>query len=675
MTVGDLVRGRSEHSDRPDTVSKRRCGDIFSIRMRCSRVADGVVFAALAIGLIIRPSITEARPPRGDADGRSASGRPSRDLRRLRYVSAQAYHHALRGELALKRQDWSTANDEFQLAIVYDPTSLYLHTQLVRLQWQQGHVAQARRYLGRARQLTAGRVGSSSADVAEGRATLLRLQAEIARVEGRLSEAERCLRQAWRLQPDDLAAPLALADVLVQSDRLAAALRLFRALSARHPTGARPLVAAARHLKSRGRWSEAADQWAEAARRADLSASDVAELADTYERLGQPASAHRVWLRFLTRQSSTRSALDRDLQAARLAAARLAFAQGQWDVGEELLDSALARDAGARVDRVYFSEGLYERALAAILRRESGDEPDPERTLLSARSLARLGRHREALTRLTRLPAGDRLDWAARWLVIAVHARQGRRSEALNLLRSELGRSSLDARFVLAFVKLSIAEGRARAAFDASRTARRADPENTGLWSAELLALEALGDRFELGAFFAIAELALAPAEVARLRAERAVRTVRTDSDSTLEAVERWLALRPRNLQALLMRAELARNDPQERFGLSFAKRALSEAPQNPKAIAAIGWVDHCEGRQSRALEHLRRAARLDPWDARVAKRWAEVALAAGHPMEAKDAYRRAERARMADLRSMTVASSLEVQRVRRKPGEPRSEQ
>ncbi|MEL7371263.1 MAG: hypothetical protein AAFN74_20240, partial [Myxococcota bacterium] len=176
ITLDGLVRGAGEHSDSPKTVSKLRAGDTFGNRMVSARIEVQVssmharrarrrylvLLAATAFGLLIFFR---------SADGRAGQAEQP-------YVSAQAYFHALRAELALDRSDWDTAHDELQLALVYDPSSVHLHDKLIRLALAQGHLTRARKYARRAGQM------------ASERWEILKLQGIVARADARLDDAE-----------------------------------------------------------------------------------------------------------------------------------------------------------------------------------------------------------------------------------------------------------------------------------------------------------------------------------------------------------------------------------------------------------------------------------------------------------------------------------------------------
>jgi Tfp pilus assembly protein PilF len=60
-----------------------------------------------------------------------------------RYVSARAYRHYLDALLAKGADDYATAAAELREALLYDPESPHLHTQLAEVLLKQGRVADA----------------------------------------------------------------------------------------------------------------------------------------------------------------------------------------------------------------------------------------------------------------------------------------------------------------------------------------------------------------------------------------------------------------------------------------------------------------------------------------------------------------------------------------------------
>ena len=133
----------------------------------------------IVLGLFIG---TEARAIPPEASARDPRGRSRR------YISAHAYYHAMRADLARSAGDLETARHSLRLALVYDPASVDLHLELARvlIDLDEG---QPERLVQRAIQLDPKRAEGWSA------------KGDLLVRRGQKRAAERAYQRAFRLEP------------------------------------------------------------------------------------------------------------------------------------------------------------------------------------------------------------------------------------------------------------------------------------------------------------------------------------------------------------------------------------------------------------------------------------------------------------------------------------------
>ncbi len=142
--------------------------------------------------------------------------------RSRRYISAHAYYHAIRADLARSAGDLETARHSLRLALVYDPASFDLHLELARILIDIGE-GEPERLVQRAIQLDPSR--------AEGWST----KGDLLVRRGQRRAAERAYRRAFRLQPGSTEgqhAASALASLYQRDGRPELARRVLKKLSA-----------------------------------------------------------------------------------------------------------------------------------------------------------------------------------------------------------------------------------------------------------------------------------------------------------------------------------------------------------------------------------------------------------------------------------------------------------
>lgn len=135
----------------------------------------------IALGLCLAGEAF-AIPP--DASDGRARGRASE----RRYISAHAYYHAMRADLARSSGDLEVARQSLRLALVYDPASVDLHLQLARVLVDLGE-GEPERLVQRAIQLAPSRAAGWAA------------KGDLLVRRGRRRGAERAYLRAVRIEP------------------------------------------------------------------------------------------------------------------------------------------------------------------------------------------------------------------------------------------------------------------------------------------------------------------------------------------------------------------------------------------------------------------------------------------------------------------------------------------
>lgn len=549
-----------------------------------------------------------------------ASAAPVHEPQR-RYVSSQAYYHALRAELALAQEDRGTAADELQLALVYDPESVLLTERLARLALTAGRLRKARRLVEHAR-------GLAPRDV------MLRvLEAEVALKAKDFARAERILRRAvlrTRSRPEPA---LALARLLEQRGRVREAIRVLSRAAARIPDAPEPLDALASVEVRRGRPRLALDALERAAVRDPGRLPRQVRLDRLYAGLGWYRKAADDWWRYFEAGAFEVEALAR--------ATRAAFRAGQTARGDALVarwrGAAPGNETELAFADILAEEGYFAEAAAAWEELRKVAALSDARTVAHARALVAVGRNRAALRALRGIGRGSPVfSSAQRWLA-TVLVRGGARARAEQVLDRALENDPGDRALGLRLGMLrpapdlsDLPDGLGRIAEYAMRLARGSGLEVADGWLTALTQ-----DRPGLGP------------EIARLRAELwtqhaaevPVQVLRAALDTQPEAAG-WRAALALALTASGRKLREARR---------YAEAALSAAPDDPRAVRAMGVLLLRQGARRHAEECLGRAVRLSPGTAGAWESWGDALWAGGRTGPAKVAYRNGRVALEAD--------------------------
>lgn len=531
----------------------------------------------------------------GPADGRSPGRGDSRARGSGRYISAQAYHHAMRAELALSAGQPERAIEELKLARVYDQESLYLTLRLGSALLEARRLDRAERLVGEAKKL------------APGAPEALRFEAQVALARGATQVAESTLKRVVDRHPGDLEAVTLYADLLLRQRRLPEAAKVLKRAAERAPQAVEPLLGLARVELERHAFAAAAVALERAASRDDRRGDVIAALAEVYHRLDRDEEAAERLRAVIEVSPQDERAL--------LAAARAELWVGQ----EERAARWLARlerqgDQGTGARRsglLYAQEGRYERAVPLLVRALAAQPGDTEVRFELVRSQRALGALAEALGSLELISSDDPRHLEARAEAAAILLEQGRAERAELALQPALAAAPADPRLLATWLAVRHARGRGAEALTQLTTTARADPivqlaEARTFWA--LGQLEEAAQRL-LAAGTAEALVALSELELQRGRGEPAVEALR-------RAEKRWPA-------SALAKAALATHLAQQGEALVDAERLASEAlaldPGSPTALAARGVVAVKRGELEAAARYWERARRLAPRDPRIA--------------------------------------------------------
>jgi tetratricopeptide (TPR) repeat protein len=636
------VRERREHSDRPKPVSKHAAAPIPMVlgwlgaigRWYVARVR-AASFVALAVALSLGPD-AEARP------------RPARRGAHGRYISAQAYYHAMRAELAAAHGDGEKVSDELSLALVYDAESAYLTIRLARAQLDLGRVAKARRHADRAIVL-----GRSDPEA-------WRVSAAVAIAEGKEKRAVRELRRALRVDPTSLDAWLDLARIYRAAGRDGRALDVLARAANRVPQSAEPLAWAGEIQTTRRRYA-AARQLYERARRRDPSRLDLVErLAEVDQRLLEPERAAERFRSFVGQDPVDPRAF--------LGAARAELILGEDALAHTYLGRAEALMQDPRADGIVgyllFEQGRYAEAVVRL--EKARTHSDNRQQLDFAVGLARyhLGDDARALAELQLVAPGE-LFGDARRRIVHLHMRMGQLDRAELAARAALELQPDDPTFVALLALVQSRRGHADDALAMVTEARAANPTAPALIEREVWLTYrhvALDDALERIAALREVEgvddrrLDVLLAEVAADAGRDAL---------VKKAVRRALTSNPDDGALLTFwggyLAERGESLPEAQ---RLVREALELTYNDAAALAAYGRILFKRKKPERALPFLARAHRLLPRDPRIAEHYGDALVALERDDEARAAFTRAKAAYAAQVRARVLGRGADVDRV-----------
>ena len=620
----------------------------------------------------------------GCPPGAASRGCPPERFEPLRYVSARSYRHLIGALLARQREDLAAASSELREALLYDPESPHLHTQLADALVRMGHVAEAEEELHAALQqdpqhatarVLLGRIAAARGHAAEARAHFRAAQ-EAA------PDAPEPLRERVRLEvaQGDLAAAASVAQALEelaigQTQASAAAERATREeqffsaeradpapSTASDPSGA--LLVRAARLRE-----EAALGWldlgrGQADRREDAAASESFGRAEAIDpTLLDAVAARAVFLESRRRFGEARDAELRlyarrpDAPEVIATLSRLSLEAGDLDAAEVHLRKLVALSGELEPAPVANGEAQGD---------EPPERPEARRELAGAllrAGLPLLGARRTggALAAfdagLRMLPGHPELAFY-RGLVLAARGR-AREAAALfdnvalqlsrpgaavspPLLGLEASALQLDAR-----VQASLARGRAGEVPESLRRLRALFAEQPTAGEVALGLLEGLDRAGRAPEAVAAIEAALHqhPGHPALLFALATAQDRSQHQADALQTMRKLLALQPDHAGALNYvgytlaekggPGELAEAEP-------LLARAVELRPDDGAIADSYGLLLLRRGRPAEALGELRRADALTPGDPVILSHLGDALLATGNRAEAQAAFRAA---------------------------------
>jgi len=581
-----------------------------------------------------------------------------------RYVSARAYRHYLDAMLAKGADDYPAAATALREALLYDPESPHLHTQLAEVLLKQGRVADAEEELRAALSL----------DPAHAPARLS--LARIAEARDRPEEARNHLRAAIAGAPDDPEAYRELLRLELSLGNFAAAEEIAKQITEASRAAQNRAEAeqqresVTRDDESRGAALVAAD------RLRDQSAGAWVDLARAFAQRHDDTAAAKAFAQARLIQPSDVEALS--------AEASFLESQRKYPEARELFLRLLAQrpeapEVLAALARVALEEGDLDTVtaharkllgLAAGLDPWDGtttDREDERRELAGALlrvAVPLLGAHRsgeaqEALEGALRLyPDHPELAfYRAMALVQRGHPREGALAfeQVEKKLRAGKGQPpspellgvapealALDAR-----VQAALARGRAGESQESLRRVKAIfaeHPEDEGVPLALLEAFDRAGRAAEAETLLAAAVRAH-PGSDALLYGLANAQDRKGDRHKALSTMRKVLAQQPQHAGALnYIGYTLSEEGGAAALGEaeSLLSRAVELRPDDGAIADSYGFCLLRLGRLEQALTELRRADRLSPGDPVILSHFGDALLASGHRGEALDAFRRA---------------------------------
>ncbi len=576
---------------------------------------------------------------------------PRRPAPTGRYISAQAYYHAMRAELAAAQGQAEKVSDELSLALVYDAESAYLTIRLARAQLDLGRVAKARRHADRA--ITLARSDPEA----------WRVSAAVALAEGKEKRAVRELRRAVRVDPGALEAWLDLARVYRAARRDRRALDVLQTAAARVPQSAEPLAWAAEIQEGNRRW-EAARQLYERARHREPRRVDLVErLTALDQRLLEPERAVERWRTFVAERPEDPRGF--------LGAARAELILGDDRAAAAHLARAEAAMKGDRVDTIVgyllFEQGRYAGALERLVK--ARDLGAKGRELDFAVGLARyqLGDDARALADLEQIATGD-LYGEARHRIVQLHMRMGRLDRAELAARAALAKQDDDPDFVALLALVLGRRGHGDDALELVGAARVAHPTSPALIAREAW-LRASNVSFDDAITFVQAQAKVPGVDRRRVDLLLADVAAQAGQHATVRrALRRLLLADDADREALTFLADyLATRDEALPEAQRHVREALELSPNDAVALDVYGWILLKRNKAARALPFLARAHRLRPRDPRIAEHYGDALAALERDEEARAMFTRAKSEYTAQVRARIPGRAADVDRVHEK--------
>jgi tetratricopeptide (TPR) repeat protein len=565
---------------------------------------------------------------------------------KTRYVSSQAYYHAMRAEIAIAQNDLPTATSELQLALVYDSDSPYLTLKLAWANLKIGALQKAEKLADR----------TIALDPQSSEAYLVKARAEIAR--GQNGPGEKALKRALEVEPSSIDAAVDLARLLQRAGRTKDALGVLEKAASQSPDAPEPLTEIAEMEIEQKRIAPAAKALERALKRDPRNVQIAIALSAMYERQGRYEDAAKRWRDLVELVPSDPDAL------YYLARSEL------WVDHEEDADRAIeaiqsmvrGADVDEKLGMLYASEGRQEKALPFLEDALRVKPSDQHVRFAYAVALADLGKDEAALAELEKIGPDHELYVEARVRIGQTLLFEGRFDRALAAVRSALEHSP-EAPPLVGFLAEALARsGHMDDALRTVREARKAHAQDKeGEAELDLTEIEAQlatrsGDR-DRGIRLLKSAVDAGGGEDALYRLAGLYERIQ-DFESAQEIMQKLLKDAPDSSRALnfigYMWAERSVHIDES---VRLLRRAVELEPRSAAILDSLGLALHRQQKLEEAERYLVRASHLTANDPEIAEHLADVLAARGKKDAARNAYEkclatleRARRARDPDI-------------------------
>lgn len=596
-----------------------------------------------------------------------------------RFVSSQAYYHAMRAELALAKNELVQAADELQLALVYDSDSEYLTVALAKTSLKLGSIPRAAKLADRALLIAP----------ASPAVWILRAHVELAKAQARLTrsaperdkgpdpnvQAEKALKKAIELDPAGVEAPIELARLIAKRGRQKEAIALLYKAAERAPRSTEPFAEIAKLEVDRRRLRAASRALEYALERDPRAVGVVIALSQIYERQARYEEAAALWRK-------TIELVPDDVDALFYAARAELWVEHDAEA-EKLVGEIQAMQRGPelelRLGLMYLEEGRAAPASVLLAEAVRSIPSDQRARFAYGVSLAQLGKDEAALAELELIGPEHELYVDARVRIGTILLSLGRSDRVKLALRHALDRQP-NAAPLLSFSAIALERsGQLDEALRTLREARRQAPHELELAQSEATLLIRNGDRDRGTRLMrALVEQQSAPGEDALFRLGEVFERA-GEVEPAVETMQRIIRESPDSARALnflgyMFAARATRLDEAEKL----LRRALALEPRSGAVLDSLGFVCFRRGKLEDAERYLSRAARLQPNDPEVLEHLGDVYLARGKAEQARESYARARTALDREVLAKAPEAPSDLSRVRKKlaelPGPARAE-
>jgi tetratricopeptide (TPR) repeat protein len=634
---------RAEHSDSPKAVSKRR------LRVTVAFVPRPhlALFAFVAVALCTA----------------AAAAEPARGAPKKRYVSSQAYYHAMRAELALSKNELVEASEELQLALVYDSDSKYLTVQLARVSLKLGWIAKAEKLADRALAL----------DGTDPRAWILRAHVQLSK--SQVAAAEKSLKKALENDPASVDASIELARLVARRGSPKEAIAILYKSAERAPRSTEPFTEIAQIEVGRRRLTAAARALEYALERDARRVEVAIALSAIYERQARYDDAVQVWRKIV-------ELVPGDLDAM-FYGARAELWVERDDLAEKLVSAIQTMQKSPETDLklglMYLEEGRPAHASVLLAESVRATPSDQRARFAYGISMLQLGKDEPALAELETIGPDHELYADARIRIGNVLLGLGRADRAKLALRAALEHQPRSPSLISFFAGLLEKTGQVEEAMFTVREAKKALPHDLELAEIEASLAMRSGDRDRgMRIMRAAVEQSAAPSEDALYRLG-VVYERSGESELAVDTMYKLLREHPDSARAMnflgyLYAGRATRLDEAEKL----LRRALALEPRSGAILDSLGFVCFRRGKLDLAERYLLRATRLQPNDAEVLEHLGDVFLARGKSDAARGSYLRARTALDRAILAKEPSAPPNLARVRKKlaelPGPARAE-